>query len=447
MYGELFISKVLDTGDVHAFDRFAIRADLLPTEAERRAVEFIKKYAEDNYGEVPSYHTVEAEIESFTYVPEVTDTFKYLADEIKDYAAKKRVNDLWTGDEAAQAFKSMPIEDFLEMMKQRFEDIQASTSKAKSFGFDLKKDIDKYQAEFQRRKDGKSFKIWKSKFDTITNATGGYLSGNTYAWFGRSGRGKSVFVMSEAIESAFQGANVLIWSLEMGWYELASRMLAAISAHEGLLEAMTAGGLIDVGFETKALLMGKMPDEIEGVFIDFMRKLNEILPGNIVIRGVDDPEFTRRDASQLEADIKRTEADIVVVDPIYYMQMEANTSKTSGGDVAKTSMKLRYIAGRHDVVMHVITQAEEIRDDQDENGIRELRAPKRAEVKKASQILEDATNLFGIDTCDGRGVIVIGKGRNGGEDIKADIQYMPEVGIVREIKIDTEAASQFTNVF
>lgn len=447
MYGELFISKVLDSGDVQAFDRFSIRPDLLPTHAERQAVEFIRKYAEGNHGAIPSYHTVEAEIESFTYVPEVTDTFKYLADEIKDYAAKKRVNELWTGDEAAQAFRSMPINEFIEMMQRRFDDIQEATSKENTVGFDLKKDIDKFTAEFKRRKEGKSFRIWKSKFDSITNATGGYLSGNTYAWFGRSGRGKSVFVMSEAIESAFNGARVLIWSLEMGWYELASRMLAAISAHEGLLEAMTAGGLIDVGFETKSLLMGSMGDDLEIVFVEFLRKLNDVVPGTIIIRGVDDPSFTKRDSAQLESDIKRTEADVVVVDPIYYMEMEANTSKTSGGDVAKTSQKLRHIAGRYGVVMHVITQAEEIRDDQDENGVRELRAPKRAEVKKASQILEDATNLFGIDTCDGRGVIVIGKGRNGGEDIRADIQYMPEVGIVREIKADTESASQFSGVF
>ena len=433
-YGESFISKVIDTGDFHAFDRFDIDEELLQTEPERKAYDFIRHYAEEHHGEVPDYRTVEAEVDGFTYIPDVGDSFKFLADEIKEYAGKKAINDLWNSEDVAKMFKDAPSDEFIAEVVKKLEDIGHKTSKNKKVGFDLKKDIDGFIAEYKRRKEGKSFVIWQSKFGSINRTVGGYLSGNTYAWFGRSGRGKSVFVMMEAIEAAMQGANVLIWSLEMPAYELASRMLAAISAYEGLLEVVTKEGTIDAGFETKALLMGKLDEDMETLFFEFLTRLNANLKGNIIIRAVDDPDFIRRDTRQLEADIKKTEADVVVIDPIYYMQMEANTSKTAGGDVAKTSMRLRYLAGRHKVVMHVITQAEEIKDDEDEEGNRKLRVPKRAEIKKAKQILEDSANTFGIDTCDGRGMVVIGKGRNGGEDLKVEIQYMPEVGIVREIE-------------
>ena len=93
-----------------------------------------------------------------------------------------------------------------------------------------------------------------------------------------------------------------------------------------------------------------------------------------------------------------TKADVVVVDPIYLMDYESNTSKVAGGDVANTSKKIRRIAGYTGATIHVITQAEEVRDDTDEDGNRELRAPKRAEIKKTKAILEDAANVFGIDS-------------------------------------------------
>ncbi len=434
-YGESFISKVLDTGDVLAFDRYDIDAELLQTEPERKAYEFIATYAEENHGECPDFSTVEAEVEGFSYVPQVGDSFKFLAKEIKEYAGRKAVNDLWNSPEVAELFKGAPSSEFIAHVTGRLEEIAHKTAQGQKVGRNLTKDIDEIKAEYKRRKEGKSFTLYKSKFPSINEKVGGYYTGNTYAWFGRSGRGKSVFVMIEALEAARQGATVLIWSLEMPFYELATRMFAALSAVEGLIEAIDENGrVMDAGFSTRALLTGGLSEDMEALFFEFLTKLNETVAGEIIIRSVDDYEFTKRNTKQLEADIKKLEADIVVIDPIYYLEMEANTSKTAGGDVARTSQRLRHIAGRYSVVLHVITQAEEIKDDVDEEGNRTLVVPKRAEVKKAKQILEDASNLFGIDTCDGRGMIAIGKGRNGGEDLRVEVQYMPEVGIVREIE-------------
>jgi replicative DNA helicase len=122
--------------------------------------------------------------------------------------------------------------------------------------------------------------------------------------------------------------------------------------------------------------------------------------------------------------------------------MEANTSKTAGGDVSATSKKLRQIAGRTSTVIHVITQADEVKDDRSEDGNRELRPPRRAEVRKTKAVLEDAVNLFGIDTLDGIGIIEIGKGRHGGEGITVEVTYLPNYGIVKEIETGS-AAEQF----
>lgn len=435
-YGESFISKVIDTGDVHAFDRFGVSEDLLATIPERKAMKFILDYADQYHGEAPDFRTVEAEVAGFEYIPEVTDGFKYLADEIKKYAARVSIHDFWYSEDMAKKFNGEYKDDpegFIAEAQRILEDILHKTKSGGKVGVDLKRDVDQVIAEYHRRAEGKSFKIWKSAFGSMNEAVGGYLSSNVYVWFGRSGRGKSVFTMTEAIAAAMQGANVLIWALEMAFYELAARMLSALSAIEGSGNMLATVDGMDIpgGFETKKILMGQMEDPAN--FFAFLAKLNAFIPGNIVIRAIDDPNFKRRDCRQLEADIKSVEADVVVIDPIYYMTMEKNESQTSGGDVAATSKRLRLLAGRLGVVMHVITQADEVKDDEDEDGNRQLRIPKRAELKKAKQILEDSSNTFAIDTCDGRGVISIGKGRNGGEDVEIEIIYLPAIGIVKEI--------------
>ncbi|MGN9387461.1 hypothetical protein, partial [Enterococcus faecium] len=95
-------------------------------------------------------------------------------------------------------------------------------------------------------------------------------------------------------------------------------------------------------------------------------KLNTVLEGSITIRAIDDEDFIDRSVRALERDIVESEADVVIVDPAYYMDYEKNTSKTNGGDAAATSKALRKLAGRTKVVMHVITQAEE--DDSEKRG-------------------------------------------------------------------------------
>jgi replicative DNA helicase len=125
------------------------------------------------------------------------------------------------------------------------------------------------------------------------------------------------------------------------------------------------------------------------------------------------------------------------------MDYEANTSKVAGGDVANTSKRIRRLAGLTGAVIHVITQADEVKDDRDDEGNRELRAPKRAEIKKTKAVLEDASCVLGIDTLDGAGIIELGKGRNGGEGTQIEVLYLPNFGIVKEINTGESAVSQF----
>jgi hypothetical protein len=455
-YTQMILSKAIDDNNVQALTKYGITAKDCATEGDRQTLRFILDYAEKNRGQAPGYAVVTAECPDFVYTPMVGDSYEFLAKEIKKHSAKVQFAELVNGklDEKTgkdipglfgKKFEELDGNSFLEWLQSEVESIKLRTSVRSKIGTDVKADAESFLDEYRKRKAGESFKLWQSKFASINREIGGYYSGNMYTWHGRSGRGKSVFTMEEAIEAAAQGANVLVWAMEMSRFEWMARAYSSISARAGIVNANIEGVNYEAGFENRALLTGGLSDEFEAGFEVFLLQLaeGEHLPGNITVRAADDVDFFNRGVKQLEADIIATKADVVVVDPIYLMDYEANTSKVAGGDVANTSKRIRRLAGLTGSVIHVITQADEVKDDRDDDGNRELRAPKRAEIKKTKAVLEDAANVFGIDTLDGAGIIEIGKGRNGGEGTQVEVLYLPNYGIVREVATGEAVASQF----
>jgi replicative DNA helicase len=459
-YGIMLLSKVIDNNDVAALTRFGITESDFGTEAERKAYRFIVDYAEANRGQAPSYATVAAEVDGFTYVPEVADSYEYLARQVKGYAAKLEIVKLTQGytDEKTGKFIESPFvkkfeeldgNSFIEWLISEAERIKIRTNVRNKIGTDVKADAEKFLAEYERRKAGESFRVWKSRFPFINEAIGGYVSGNLYVVYGRSGRGKSAITLEECIEMALQGATVLIWSMEMGWYEVMVRIYTSVSSRVGVTVAELNGVNMEAGFDSRDLRHGKLAADFERSFREFLSSIDSIIPGRIIVRAVDDEDFVRRDLRQLEADIIETKADVVLIDPFYYLDYEKNTSKTAGGDAAETSKKLRRLAGRTKAVVFAITQADEIDDKMDDDGERELQLPKRKEVTKTKQLLQDAALLIAVDTNwkQGRGLVGANKGRDGGEGEQAEILYLPQIGVIREMETGEAAAAQFTNVF
>lgn len=440
-YGEMLISAVIDRNDVAALKRFNVSENDFVTEEERMAYRFITDYAEQNRGQSPDYRTVVAEVYGFNYRPNVEDSYEYMVRQIKGFKAKASIAEV-IGKEAQGEFQNKNGIEFLDWLEERVKNIKQQYEYRTKIGVDVAADYERGLAEYNRRKRGESLKIWKSKFPTINKEIGGYLAGNMYTWYGRSGRGKSIFTLEEVVDAAMQGATVLLWALEMPEFEVLVRIYTTVSARLGLVTNTIEGVDYESGFPAKDMLVGKLPEEWEAGFKTFLENLSNYIPGKIIIRAADHEDFYTRGCRQLESDILQTKADVVVVDPIYYMDYEKNTSQTKGGDVAATSKRLRHMAGFTKTVIHVITQAEEVKDDTDEDGNRELRPAKRSEIMKTKSVLHDAFNVFGIDSVDGQGMIVIGKGRFGGEDIPVETLYLPNIGIVREIEPE-EVADNF----
>lgn len=432
-YGVLMLSKVIEQNDPNALLRFNITAEDLPTEGERKALRYITEYAEKHGGQAPTAEMVANEVPDFQPDFNIEANYDYLAEKLRKQAALREFVDI-AEKELPERFSQAQDnpEELFSWLTEKVESLKIRTNVRSSIGTDIKKDTDKFKAEYENRKAGESFRIWLSKFDFINRAMGGYVSSNVYVIYGKSGRGKSAIALEEAINCAMQGANVLIWSMEMGWYEVLVRLYVSISASIGVTKANLDGVDIEAGFNSRDVRQGKLSDEFEADFMEFLDKMNELIPGNIIVRAVDDEDFGSRKLRDLKADILETKADVVLIDPFYYLDYEKNTSKTAGGDAAETSKKLRRLAGQTKTTVFALTQAEE---GEGKDADSELKLPQRKDVKKTKALLEDAALLIAVDTNaeEGRGLIGLNKGRDGGEGQRAEIVYLPQFGVIKQL--------------
>lgn len=441
-YAKLFLNKVIEDDDISAISQHNVLESDMHSDIDRNTFRFILDYAQENGGKSPSYAVVADEVEGFEYIPEVSDSYRYLTRQIKDFSAKKAMIDLINGGDFERKLNEMGGREFVDKwLPSALESVKMRTDVRESIGTDIKKDTEKFTNEYERRKAGESFKVWKSKYSAI----GEYISGNMYTVFGESGRGKSVLTLEDAIYAASQGAIVLLWTLEMGWYEVMVRIYASISGEYGYTTVNFEGVDMDAGFNSRDLRLGGLSDEFEDAFEAFLKSINAYIPGNIIVRAVDDEEFSDRSLRALESDIIATEADFVMIDPFYYLAYEKNTSRTTGGDASNTSMKLRAMTGRLSVVTVAITQSDVGTSESDDEGTRELKLPEREAVKKTKSLLEDAAVLIGIDSDYQQGLAIVGnmKGRDGGEGDISNVLYLPQYGVVKELEVGEEAVASF----
>ena len=449
-YINFFLNKVVEENNVKALAEHNIKEDDIFDEVNLNVYKFIKEHARLNEGNAPSYALVVSEFPEFIYIPEIRESFDTLAKGVKNDKGKELLVRTFNGGELNDKYQNMSTEDFLKWAISEFEEIQQVATVRDKVGKSIKKDTNEFLTEFDKIKEGVSTRTWNSAFSAVST----YESGNVYVIYGKSGRGKSVIALTEAVEVAMQGAKVLYWGMELNWYQIMSRLYSIVSGHGELIkhrvdpryrEFAQLDGMIDGGFNSRDLQQAKLDGTLEETFRNMLENLSNFMPGDIIIRAVDDPDFTGRTVDDLKADIINTGADFVIVDPFYYMDYEKNISRKTGGDAEATSKKLKRLTGELGVPIIAMTQAEENDNEDSKDGSRELAMPKRSEVMKSSALLQDASLLIGIDTnyLDGAGIVGVNKGRDGGEGNVSNIIYLPQYGIVRENNVGASALGAF----
>lgn len=436
-HATLFLNKILQTEDFGNFAKFGITEESFVSAADRETYRFIADY-HAKYGDMPSYATVADGVQSFVYVPNITDRFEPLVEGINDRKMAVEFNKVFEQDfDRIKRESGGDTGEIISQLTESLSDIRMRYTNTRSVGKSAK-DTEAYLAEYKKRQAGESHKVWKSFMPFVNEESGGYTSASMNIIYARSGRGKSVFAIREALEFAMQGATVLYWALEMDYYSVMTRLYSMLSAKLGKTTITVEGSKMEAGFSARALRTGSLNEDFEASFEEMLAEINEHLPGEVILRGIDDDTFVDRSVKQLEADILSTNSDVAIVDSLYLMTQSQNTSRTAGGDSAATSRDVRLLAGKLDVTVIGITQAEEVDGSDEEN--RELSVPNRKEMKKTKSYLEDSSIAIAFDSNHRqmRAIASIVKARDGGESSERELIFAPGYGLVEQLEFSED---------
>lgn len=443
-YGEQLLSKVVDTGDMGALKRYGIQREHFQTEAERQAFDFVISYGSQN-GQAPSYATYVRECPDVLYIPSVSDSFEWMSRKLKAAAARNDLVERLQSKEFDEQFEG--VDDGVELAKYLesiAQEVIERNTVAQAVGKtleDLKAD---FVSEYKLRKEGRSFKIWKTPFESLNEEIGGLYSGDIYGFFAESGRGKSYSIIVFVHHLLRQGARVLVKSFEMHTYRWLSRLFSVMTAEKGFLKDEKGEA---VGVPNREILTGKLDEEYEEAFLSIVDEINEYYPGTLILqaKGETGAGKLKRSLDELDAELARDpDIDVVVIDPIYGFSdvYGRNSNRTTGGAAEQTARRFETLVGDHNVVGIYAVQADvDKKDKSDEDGAHAIRLPRRDKVKTSKALLEIATILFSFDSNnDGLAAIGIEKGRDGGEDFELELISMLDVGVLKEPEV---SASQF----
>ncbi|ATO08498.1 DNA helicase [Bacillus velezensis] len=458
-YGTLLISKAIEANDPNALLRFNVSEADFQTQGERKAFRYVMDYAEKYRGQAPTAEMVANEVPDFQPDFNIEASYDYLAQNLKNQAAERDFIEVVNGKVDPETQKQIKSSEFTERFEQaqKTGDMQSFAEWLTSLGESLKMrtnvrnetgrtlaDIkESFRDEYMKREEGRSFRIYKTPFETLNKEITGWFTGDIYGIMGESGRGKTYLICLILDSLLRQGANCLVKSFEVKEYVFIARLISIATAVDGLLLDKIGR---KVGLPNKAILSGKLEDVIREKFFEVLDVLDSYYPGTLYFQGKSGRELTRT-LSDLERELSDGKIDAVFLDPFYGLAdvYGKNVNKTAGGAAEYAATRFENIIGDNDVVGFYTVQASVDKKEVGEDGVRELRIPTRDKVKTTSRLLDIATNLIGFDSVAKEGIAGIGieKGRNGGEDFMLELLALFDYGVLREFPRGEAAAAQF----
>src|SRR5690625_7135981 len=122
------------------------------SEIDRNTLRFIEEYAKENGGKAPSYAVVADSVEGFEYIPEVSDSYTYLARQIKDFTAQREVVSWFESGEFERKLNELGGQEFVnKWLPNVLESGKIRTNVREQVGADIKSDVDTSLAEYERR--------------------------------------------------------------------------------------------------------------------------------------------------------------------------------------------------------------------------------------------------------------------------------------------------------
>ncbi|MFG3611453.1 DnaB-like helicase C-terminal domain-containing protein [Rummeliibacillus stabekisii] len=407
------LSKVLEENNFYILNKFNLKETDFYTIPD--VYSFIKRYVGE-HGSVPDYRTVVAEFENFDYMPEVIDTFPYLAKTLKNATAKRGSIEILQ-KQAGLKFQELSGTAFVDWLGDEVEKLKGITNAESFAGLNYATSGQDRWEMYKDNKDNRSFKFIPTPYETLTRYLGGGFELGDYVLLqAYTNRGKSWVASHIAVKAWMSGFGILHYSPELSESQQAQRNDTLV------------GHFNNVGLKTGTL--GAEEEKYQSFLTMFNDKEQET---PYIIKSMEHlPQGLSLDV--IEADIiANPECKVVIIDGFNLMQ-----HKGRGGNrdsMSNTSRALRQLFARHQVlgiVVHQTPTSAEKNKGEDEDGSRIVQPPKLHEYSETIAVIQDACTILSFDQSDGVGMIELSKTRTPNVDKSVTLHCDFNHGYIKE---------------
>lgn len=385
------LSKVLDENNLYELNKYNI------TENDFHALpdvySFIKTYQKDN-DSTPDYRTVVGKFEDFEYMPDVVDSFKYLATKMKGDTAKRRAVTLLQ-DEASQNFSKMDGVKFSNWLYEESKRLR-DMSRAESYtGVNWATTGEERWQRYEDAKDPEKTTFIPTPYPTLNKyLDGGFWLTDYVLLQAYTNRGKSWVATDIGIHAWSTGNGVIHYSPEHSVVQQEQRN-DTIKGHFNNTQLKT-GKLSEE--ERYATYLKDFSDSNETPYII---KTMEHLPKGLTL-------------GEIEADLNSNpDIKMVIIDGFNLIKHSGRDSKRN--NMTATSRELRQMFGRHNVVglvvHHTPTSAEKENKEDDDTGARIVSPPNIDDYSETIAVIQDPATILSFDHHDGLAKILLAKAR------------------------------------
>lgn len=257
-----------------------------------------------------------------------------------------------------------------------------------------RRSLEEYQIREKNRIDGRVTGI-NTGFKTLNKFTGGFRPNQLLILAARPAMGKTAMLIHFALNAAANGANVVIFSLEMGDISLADRMIVSLA-----------------NVESDKYKNGWISSDEKMRVCDAIDKL-----GRMKIKINDKPLMSVRKIRSVCKKLKRAgQCDFVLIDYLQLIDMRAdNKSYNREQEVTACSRNLKLMAKELEIPVMVLSQLNR------NNESRADKVPMLSDLRESGAIEQDADTVMFIhreeyysDNAEvGKGLLSLAKQRDG----------------------------------
>lgn len=312
----------------------------------------------------------------------------------RESSRTKALNVLSEGIKEINDAKVNPLETMGKVSTELTKVSLETTAQEK---FDIKDAIDEFRQETEQiQQSGGKIAAISSAYPTIDYYTQGWAPTHLITIGARTGIGKSVFAINNAVTAMAQGKTVLFFSLEMTRREVISRMVASLA-------------MIPIQKIEKAVPLTEDEIQRQNEALEFIAGSNLVIDTNPYVT----IEYLKRTAiKQSQSDVG---LDFIIIDYLQLIQNEGKKNRQEA--VAEVSRSVKILAKELNVPVMVLVQLNREKKDSDEGD----NIPKLYDIRESGAIAQDSNVVILIhrdleqdaEVIDPKGLFIIAKNRQG----------------------------------